>query len=387
MRLTRSRPTYLVTLHLFRCRATYCWGAYCESGAIGGSGSPGGYASQMTTVTEGRRPTPLSRVWSGTKTIAEDLTGDDLGDVLELHSDASAWWVLNRDEPLSAEVRDVARALDLDDLALKDLLATDGRAKHEEMGQARLVITNAVTVDAEGARVTTYPISIIATDRALICLADPCPDFQPAQLLSSKDELLARGGVEAGLQALLGAVVHTYQTAVDWLEQSSDDLSDLLFDTHVLNKPQQLHTFRLRKALSELRRATEPMRTVLGDLRTAQPPVVKGKPARDKSIDRRWVILDEQHDRIADAADRLRETLSSVFDTSLALNDIRLNQTMKKLTGWAAILAVPTLVTSFVGMNVTFPLEGTAVGFWVYLVVMVAAGGVLYAAFKARDWV
>ena len=346
-----------------------------------------GYASQMTTVTEGRRPTPLSRVWSGMKTIAEDLTGEDLGDVLELHSDASAWWVLTRDEPLSTEVHDVAHALDLDDLALKDLLATDGRAKYEEVGQARLVITNAVSVDAERARVATHPISIIATDRALICLADPCPGFQPAKLLSSKDELLARGGVEAGLQLLLDAVVHSYQTAVDWLEQSSDDLSDLLFDAHVLNKPQQLHAFKLRKALSELRRATEPMRTVLDDLRAAQPPVVKGKPARDRSVGRRWTMLDEQHDRIADAADRLRETLSSVFDTSLALNDVRLNQTMKKLTGWAAIIAVPTLVTGFVGMNVTFPLEGTVVGFWVYFAVMVAAGLILYGIFKGRDWV
>jgi magnesium transporter len=341
----------------------------------------------VTTTAQASRPTPLSRVWSGSKTVAEDLTGEDLGDVLELHSDASAWWVLNRDDPLSREVHDVAQALDLDDMALKDLLATDGRAKYEEVGQARLVITNAVSVDAERARITTHPISIIATDRALICLADPCPDFQPAQLLSSKAELLATGGVEAGLQALLNAVVHTYQTAVDWLEQSSDDLSDLLFDSHVLNKPQQLHAFKLRKALSELRRATEPMRTVLDDLGAAQPPLVKGKPARDRSIGRRWTMLKEQHDRLADAADRLRETLSSVFDTSLALNDVRLNQTMKKLTGWAAILAVPTLVTSFVGMNVTFPLEGTAVGFWVYLAIMVAAGLILYGVFKAQDWV
>ena len=321
------------------------------------------------------------------KTIAEDLTGDDLGDVLELHSDASAWWVLNRDHPHSAEVRDVAEALDLDDLALKDLLAQDGRAKYEEVGQARLVITNAVSVDTERARVTTHPISIIATDRALICLAEPCPDFQPAQLLSSKDELLARGGVDAGLQVVLSAVVHTYQTAVDWLERSSDDLSDVMFDAHVLDKAQQLHAFRLRKALSELRRATEPMRSVLGDLTDAEPPAVKGKPVRDKAVSRRWTILQEQHGRIADAADGLRDTLSSVFDTSLALNDVRLNQTMKKLTGWAAIIAVPTLLTSFVGMNVAFPLEGTMVGFWVYLAIMVAMGLVLFAVFKGRDWV
>ena len=48
---------------------------------------------------------------------------------------------------------------------------------------------------------------------------------------------------------------------------------------------------------------------------------------------------------------------------------------MKKLTGWAAIIAVPTLVTSFVGMNVAFPLEGTAAGFWLYLAIMVVSGG------------
>jgi magnesium transporter len=326
-------------------------------------------------------------VWSGMKTIAEDLTGEDLGDVLELHSDASAWWVLARDDSHRVEVRDVAQALDLDHLALRDLLAGDGRAKYEEVGQARLVITNAVSVDTEQARVTTHPISIIATDRALICLADPSPDFQPAQLLSSKNELLAQGGVDAGLQVLLSAVVHTHLTAVDWLEQSSDDLSDVLFDAHALGKPQQLHAFKLRKALSQLRRATEPMRVVLADLTEAQPPVAKGKANRDRAVSRHWRILAEQHERIAAAADGLRDTLASVFDTSLALNDVRLNQTVKKLSGWAAIIAVPTLVTGFVGMNVSFPLEGTVVGFWVYLAVMIAAGLVLYAVFKGRDWV
>jgi magnesium transporter len=326
-------------------------------------------------------------VWSGRNTIAEDLTGEDLGDVLELHADASAWWVLPREDPHSWALRDVAHALDLDDLAVKDLLATDGRAKYEEVGQARLVITNAVSVDRERWRITVHPLSIIVTDRALICLFDPCPDFQPARLLTGKSELLASGGVDAGLQIVMRAVISTYEVAVDWLEEGSDALSDLLFNEHPLDKAQQLEAFRLRKALSELRRATEPMRTVMGDLVEARPPAPKGRSHRERSTDRHWVVLDEHHDRVADAADGLRETLASVFDTSLALNDVRLNQTMKKLTGWAAIIAVPTLVTSFVGMNVEFPLEGTAAGFWVYLLIMVVSGLALYALFRARDWV
>ena len=99
--------------------------------------------------------TALSRepVWSGNKIIAEDLTGEDLSDVLELHSDASAWWVLPRDPDYGAvELRHVADALDLDELAIKDLLAEDRRAKFEAIGQARLVITNAVSVDKDHAR-------------------------------------------------------------------------------------------------------------------------------------------------------------------------------------------------------------------------------------------
>ena len=341
----------------------------------------------VTTTASPARPTPLSRVWSGRKTIAEDLIGEDLGDVLELHADASAWWVLPREAPRSLTLRDVAQALDLDDLALKDLLATDGRAKYEEVGQARLVITNAVSVDRERSRITVHPLSIIVTDRALICLVDPCPDFQPARLLSGQGDLLASGGVDAGLQIVIRAVISTYEAAVNWLEEGSDTLSDLLFDEHPLDKSQQLQAFRLRKALSELRRATEPMRTVMGDLVEARPPAAKGRSHRERSTDRQWVMLDEHHDRVADTADGLRETLASIFDTSLALNDVRLNQVMKKLTAWAAIIAVPTLVTSFVGMNVAFPLEGTAAGFWVYLAIMLLSGLGLYAWFRARDWI
>ena len=76
-----------------------------------------------------------------------------------------------------------------------------------------------------------------------------------------------------------------------------------------------------------------------------------------------------------------------MFDTSLALADLRMNQTMKKLSGWAAIIAVPTLVTSFVGMNVSFPFFGTGAGFWVYFVVMIAAAVILYFVFRRRDWI
>lgn len=333
------------------------------------------------TDTLATRPTPLSRVWSGREIIAEDVQGDDLGDVLEMNSGASAWWVLPRQraEP-SALLHQAAHALDLDELAIRDLTAEDRRAKYEELSQARLVLTNAVTLDEQTVELAVHSVSLVATDRALICLVDPRGHgFDPARLLAQGTQKLADGGVEEALQLVVHSVINTYEFSVEWLEDASDALSDVLFEGTPLGRDEQLRAFRLRAALSQLRRLTDPMRAVLDELTDSQPP--------ESPAGRRWQILREQHHRVANAADALRESLSSVFDTSLALADLRMNEIMKQLTGWAAIVAVPTLVTGFAGQNVTFPLDGTVAGFWVYLAIMVLSSVVLYVLFRRKEWI
>ena len=167
-------------------------------------------------------------------------------------------------------------------------------------------------------------------------------------------------------------------------------MANALFEERPLTKDEQLWAFRLRTVLSRLRRTTDPMRTVLAELADSLP---EARPARSTSGKRRaelvrhWRLLEERHQRVANAVDALRETLSSVFDTSLALADLRLNSVMKKLSGWAGVIAVPTLVTSFVGMNVRFPLAGTWIGFWLYFVLMLVSAFALYRLFKRLDWI
>lgn len=335
-------------------------------------------------------PVPLSRVWNARRVIAEDLTGEDLGDILELHSDAYAWWVLSRDDGYGeAEVSRMAGSLGLDQLALRDLLAPDRRAKFETVGSARVVMTNAVSLDPERVEVQVHPVSMVVTERALICLVQDTPGFRPAALLAGHAEELAAGGVESALQWLVTAVIATYESAVQWLEAASDDLANRLFDERPLSKSEQLHAFRLRTALSQVRRLTEPMRTVLAGVLASPLPVTHGRKAAPgpSPVNRRWTLIDEHHSRVANAADALRDALSSIVDTSLALSGLRMNEIMKKLTGWAAIIAVPTLISGFVGMNVRFPLDGTTAGFWVYFLIMVVAAVGLYAAFRVKRWV
>jgi magnesium transporter len=334
-------------------------------------------------------PVPLSRVWNARKVIAEDLTGEDLGDILELHSDAYAWWVLPRGDGYGeGEVRRMAESLGLDRLALRDLLAADRRAKFETVGAARLVMTNAVTLDQERVEVHVHPVSVVVTERALICLVEDTPGFRPASLLAAHADTLALGGVEAALQWLMTAVINTYETTVQWLEEASDDLAEQLFDERPLSKSQQLRAFRLRTALSQVRRLTEPMRIVLADVLASPVPAAHGRKATGSThVQRRWTLISEHHQRVANAADALREALSSIFDTSLALSDLRSNEIMKKLTGWAAIIAVPTLISGFVGMNVDFPLGGTTAGFWFYFALMIVTAVVLYVVYRVKQWI
>jgi magnesium transporter len=59
---------------------------------------------------------------------------------------------------------------------------------------------------------------------------------------------------------------------------------------------------------------------------------------------------------------------------------------MKKVTSWAAIIAVPTAVTGFYGQNVPYPGFGQHWGVWVSSVVMLGLSGFLYVMFRRKDW-
>ena len=59
--------------------------------------------------------------------------------------------------------------------------------------------------------------------------------------------------------------------------------------------------------------------------------------------------------RVSESTDSLRDLVSTIVETNLSLRDYRQNQIVKKVTSWAAIIAVPTLITGYYGMNVPYP--------------------------------
>jgi magnesium transporter len=78
--------------------------------------------------------------------------------------------------------------------------------------------------------------------------------------------------------------------------------------------------------------------------------------------------------------------VTTVFETNLSLQDARLNTVMKKLTGWAAIIAVPTAVTGWFGQNIPYPGFAHYSGLYGSAGVIILMSGTLYIVFKRRGW-
>ncbi len=90
--------------------------------------------------------------------------------------------------------------------------------------------------------------------------------------------------------------------------------------------------------------------------------------------------------RVSESSDSLRDLVSTIVETNLSLRDYRQNLIVKKVSSWAAIIAVPALVTGYYGMNVPYPGSGRTWGVVASTVLMVSASFVLYRVFRRHDW-
>ena len=90
--------------------------------------------------------------------------------------------------------------------------------------------------------------------------------------------------------------------------------------------------------------------------------------------------------RVTESSDSLRDLVSTIVETNLSLRDYRQNQIVKKVSSWAAIIAVPALVTGYYGMNVPYPGFGNDWGVAISAALMVGVSVALYLLFRRLDW-
>jgi len=333
-------------------------------------------------------------VWSGGELKAENFPLDDVSGYL--HSKGDLVWV-DLCNPGTVLLGRLAGELGLDPSTFEDGVEHGARTKATRSATHTFlnVYATALGPQIPGAiesRLLTARVSIFVLPTGVVTVRheqDPGhPVFDIDEVVRRWDDNsdLLRKGSPALLHGVLDVVVDGQFDAIQQLDDAIESLEDNLFDdqsqTRQLQRQLQRDTYRLRKELVELRRIVLPMREVVNTI------MRRSSPGTDTDgLDGWYTDLYDHVIRAAEWTESLRDMVTTVFETNLSLQDARLNTIMKKLTGWAAIIAVPTLVTGWYGQNVPYPGYGSAAGVWTSATLTVLTSVALYLAFKRRDWI
>ena len=194
------------------------------------------------------------------------------------------------------------------------------------------------------------------------------------------------------MHGLLDAVVDGHFDTIQQLDDVIEDLEDELFADRAHGRDFARRVYSIRKDLVALRRVVLPMREVVGALQRHRPTFAAQVLNNDANgIDHSdldsW--FDDLYDHVLRASEwteSLRDLIGSVFETNLSLQDQRLNDIMKQLAAWAAIIAVPTAITGWFGQNVPYPGFAAAWGVWLTTALILACSLGLFVAFRRRGW-
>jgi magnesium transporter len=196
-------------------------------------------------------------------------------------------------------------------------------------------------------------------------------------------EMLAEEGGGFATYVLVDEVVDGYLSIIEAFEDRADDLEDDVFEEPVTEgegSELQERIFRLKREVVRLRRFAAPLRQAL-DMIQEEPKIAGSK------LQPYYRDVSEHVLRVTELADNIRDLLTSLLEVRVSQVANRMNDIMKKLSAWAGIILVPTLIAGVYGMNFSnMPELRWSVGYPAALGTMLLSSGILYVVFKRKGW-
>ncbi|NBX23005.1 MAG: magnesium transporter [Microbacteriaceae bacterium] len=284
--------------------------------------------------------------------------------------------------PTRDELDVLGEQLGFSPLSLDDAFSGRQRAKIEHFDNHVFINAYAVRFDTDAGELVSDEIAIFLTRNALVTVrGDDGFDMSKVEARWADSSDLVSAGASHLLWGLLDVIVDGYFETVESLDVEMEKLEEAVFDEQSSARIEvQKRSYELRKSLVVLRRLTVPMREVIN-------PLIRHDL---KLINARMVpYFQDIYDhviRVADWTESLRDLVTTLLETNLTIQGNRMNLIMKKVTSWAAIIAVPTAITGFYGQNIPYPGYMAEWGVWVSVGVTVLASIALYVVFRWRNW-
>jgi magnesium transporter len=291
-------------------------------------------------------------------------------------------------EPSESELSAIAENYGLHPLAVEDAVYAHQRPKLEHYDDGVfMVLKTARYVEHEQLTATS---DVVDTGEVMVFLGDSYVITvrhgkhggltELRSRLEEQPDLLCLGPSTV-LYAVADLVVDNFVEVATAVEEDVEELEGAVFSPKAQRTGDIERLYQLKRELLSLRRAVAPLELPLLKLTERQIDVI---PESMRSYFRD--VLDHTL-RVRDQVGTLDELLSSILQSSLARTSLADNEDTRKISAWAAMIAVPTLITGLYGMNFRYmPELNWHWGYPMVLAVIVTVCLLLYRGFKRNGW-
>lgn len=307
-----------------------------------------------------------------------EITLEQVSDVLAV--DDGTWVWVGLHEPDEALLDQLQEEFDLHDLAVEDAHHAHQRPKIEAYGNSLFIAVH--TAQAVQGQVAFGETHVFMGQRYLLTVRHGASlTYAPVRARCEREPEQLAMGPSFGLYAVLDFIVDNYLPIVDEFGEKLNELEKDIF-AESFSRGTVIKLYELKRELTRLRLAVAPMQDITGQLTRVHTGMV-GEEMRLYFRD----VFDHTL-RVNDATDTLREMLTAAMSVNLALVTVAQGEVVKRLAGWAGLLAAPTLIASWYGMNFKHMPELAGPYSYLALVgVTVAIVGGLFVVLRRAKWI
>ncbi|MBC9724671.1 magnesium/cobalt transporter CorA [Streptomyces sp. TRM68367] len=320
----------------------------------------------------------------GVRTPAD---GDLVDAVERVRKKGEGFVWLGLHEPTDQEFAGIAELFDLHPLAVEDAIEAHQRPKLERYDETLFAVFKTVCyVEHEELTATSEVVNtgeimvFVGQDFVITVRHGRHGSLGPLREgLESDPKQLAKGP-SAVLHAIADHVVDDYLTVIDSVHEDIDQTETNVFAEDGA-RVDPGHIYQLKRELLELKRAVVPLGRPLEELAT--------RPIRavDPEIQAYFRDVADHLLRATEQIAAFDELLNSILQAHLAQVTVAQNEDMRKITAWAAMIAVPTMVCGVYGMNFDhMPELHWRYGYGMVMVVISVACLTLYRSFRRNGW-
>lgn len=314
-------------------------------------------------------------VYEGGRRIA-DLEIDQLDD-FQVGPGQFLWIGLH--EPDAAMLTHMQKRFGLHDLAVEDARNAHQRPKLEVYGDAIFMVLH--TAQLRNSKIEFGETHVFAGPGYVLSVRHgPSSSYKEVRARCESAPKKLKKGEDFVIYSLMDFIVDNYIPVVDAIEEEVERLEETIFDKP-FDRDMVEQIYGLKRELLSLRHIVSPLVEMANRIMRFDVPLI------DKHTHAYFRDVHDHAIRVSETIDSLRELLTTALEANLLLASVNQNEVMKKLAGWAAILAVPTAVAGIYGMNFdNMPELHWHYGYYAVLGATVAICGYLYYRFRKSGW-